>query len=92
MIGVDFKELANLSENVGNKKQELQTQLNMLKQANESLKSAWRGPDATLYQQKAQEQAETIQKFINALGELGEYITRARNAYEKAQNENLTNM
>ncbi len=92
MISVDFRELTNLSNAVTDKKQELQTQLNMLKAANDSLKKAWKGPDADLYQRKAAEQADTIQNFINALGELGEYIAQAKAAYERVQNENLNNI
>ena len=92
MFGAQFQELTDLSNKVETKKQDFQLELNKLRQANEELKGAWKGPDADLYQRKANEQAEKIQKFINSLGELGESIMRTKNAYEAAQNENLNNI
>lgn len=87
-LKIDYAQLRTLSANVGNKANEFSDLLRKIDSANETLKSSWQGSDATKYTGAVTEQSATMKQLYQAIAQVGEYLGRVADAYEKAKEAN----
>ena len=82
-LSINFEETISIGNQVIAKAGEFQTLLNNIKAANQQLQASWQGQDASKYSEKVAEQAVTIQKLIETINEIGEYVVSVGKAYQE---------
>ena len=90
-LKVNYEATRATGNQVSNYSQEFNTLLGEIKELNESLKSSWQGADAESYTNEITEQAQVMDKLKSSLEEIGQYLVKVGNAYEKAMEENKIN-
>lgn len=87
-LKIDYEETRRAGNNVQSNAADFKTLLGEISDLNGSLKQSWQGADADKYTQKIAEQAQIMNKLQASIDELGAYLVRVGDAYEKAMNEN----
>lgn len=70
------------------KAEEFQSLLNKIKATNNELQSYWEGSDAVLYSKAVEEQSQTMQQLCDTINEIGEFLVKTGDAYQKAMEAN----
>ena len=91
-LSINYEALKEVSDKVNALAGEFQTLLNNISQANESLKSGWKGADAEAYTGKISEQAPIMQKLQDKLEEISVYLNNVNNAYSQKVEENRSSI
>lgn len=87
-LKIDYAQTRTLGNNVTSKSEEFKNLLNNVKSANDSLKSYWEGSDSQKYANEVEEQAKTMDKLQATIDEIGAFLVRVGDAYEKVSEEN----
>ncbi len=87
-LNINFEELNNVGNQVIAKGGEFQDLLNRIKAANNELQSYWQGDDASKYSNAVAQQAESIQKLVNTVNQIGETLLSVSRAYQEVVNDN----
>lgn len=87
-LNVDYIELRNVAVQVLQKGNELQYNLNTIKSINLELQSYWEGADATKYFSSVDSQVENVQKLIDLINSIGNFLEAIANSYEELTIEN----
>lgn len=87
-LRVDFDALNEVSSSVSNKGEEFQDLLNIIKNYNDELRSAWEGTDQVAYAEAVARQAEVMQKLADAITEISSFLKGVNKVYQDAQEEN----
>jgi WXG100 family type VII secretion target len=87
-LTINFEETIAIGNQVIAKAGEFQVLLNNIKSANQQLQTSWQGQDASKYSQKVAEQAVTMQKLIETINEIGEYVVSVGKAYQEVSENN----
>lgn len=67
---------------------EFKSLLGQIQTLNNNLKQSWQGADAESYTRKIEEQAQVMNKLQQSIQEIGEFLVRVGDAYERAMEEN----
>ena len=87
-LRIDYTQTRNLGNNVTSKGEEFNSLLIKVKTANESLKSYWEGSDSSKYANAVEEQARTMDQLATTINEIGSFLVRVGDAYEKVSQAN----
>lgn len=87
-LRIDYAQTRNLGNNVSTKGDEFKNLLSKVKSANESLRSYWEGKDAIKYANQVEEQAKVMDQLAATIDEIGRYLVRVGDAYEKVSQQN----
>ena len=89
-LNINFEQTRSVGNQVAQKGSEFQELLNKIKIVNTELQAYWEGSDASKYSNAVGVQAEEIQRLVNTVTEIGEYLVKVGNAYEEAMNSNMS--
>lgn len=89
-LKINFDELKSVSSVVGHKGEEMQELLTRINQINNELKSEWEGQDASKYSLAVEEQAKTVQKLINTINEISQFLSKASDTYRQVMEDNAS--
>ena len=87
-LSIDFVATIDVGNQIISKAGDFQMLLNRIKAANQQLQTAWAGQDASKYSTKVAEQAVTMQKLIDTINEIGEYVVSVGKAYREVSENN----
>lgn len=87
-LKIDYAQTRTLGNNVTSKNEEFNSLLTKIKNANESLKSYWEGSDSMKYATDVEEQAKVMDQLSATIGEIGSFLVRVGDAYERVSQEN----
>ncbi len=87
-LKINYDETISVGNQVQTKGSEFQSLLNQIKTTNQDLKAAWEGQDASKYANAVEEQAQSMQKLCDTINEIGEFLVKVGQAYQKAAEEN----
>lgn len=91
-LRIDYAQTRTLGNNVTTKGEEFQSLLTKVKSANDSLKSYWEGSDSVKYANEVEAQAKTMDQLATTINEIGSFLIRVGDAYEKVSQENQANI
>lgn len=87
-LNISFESLASVSNNVLSKGESFSTLLSQIKGYNSQLQEAWAGTDASAYSENVTRQAEQMQKLVETINEIGLFLNKVNQEYQKAQEAN----
>jgi len=87
-LRIDFAETKGVGNQVKSYSDDFKRLLGDIKTQNENLKSHWQGGDADSYTNKITEQAQVMDKLQKSIEEIGNYLVKVSESYQKAQEEN----
>ena len=87
-LRIDYAQTRTLGNNIIAKNEEFNSLLTKIKSANESLKTYWEGSDSIKYATDVEEQAKVMDQLSATIGEIGNFLIRVGDAYEKVSQEN----
>ena len=87
-LRVNFDELRNTGKSVLSQSEEFATLLNEIKTTNESLKTSWEGQEASKYTAAIEMQAKNAAILNETMTEVGNYLVKAANTYQRVSEEN----
>lgn len=91
-LRIDYAQTRTLGNNVITKGEEFKSLLTKIKSSNDSLKSYWEGSDSIKYSNKVEEEAKVMDRLATTINEIGNFLIRVGNAYEKVSQENQGNI
>ena len=87
-LRIDYAQTRVLGNNITAKGEEFKSLLSKVKSANESLKSYWEGSDSSKYATAVETQARTMDQLAATIDEIGKFLVRVGDAYEKVSQSN----
>lgn len=87
-LKIDYAQTRTLGNNVTTKSEEFKSLLSKVKSANESLKTYWEGSDSIKYANSVDASAKTMDQLAATIDEIGRFLVRVGDAYEKVNQEN----
>ena len=87
-LKINYGETITVGNQVSNKGNDFQELLNRIKAVNTELQSYWEGQDASKYTTAVNTQAEEMQKLINTVNEIGQFLVKVGQAYQEAAESN----
>ena len=87
-LKINYSETISVGNQVTEKGGEFQDLLNKVKNVNTELQTYWEGSDASKYSTSVAQQAEYMQQLTNTINEIGAFLVKVGQAYEKAAENN----
>lgn len=91
-LKINYNQARQLGKDVTARADEFNSSLSQVKNANEQLKLFWEGSDSQKYADAVAEQAIKMDQLVATINEIGSYLVRVGDAYERVAESNKTNI
>ena len=87
-LSIDYNQTRQLGNNILEKGNEFSEVLSKIISENDNLKNSWKGSDAEKYTNAVAAEIENMKILKKSINEIGEFLIKAANAYERVNEAN----